>query len=242
MRPGEFAYGPIREGDVQQGETYDARLEMPGWDTAAFDDAAWQPVTVSAATNRSDRRFALSAGAQTAGNRSGTNDRTQARGVRVSTWGKTSPAGSGSSATASAGTKIVLRHSGMLNPDGTIYTDYLREARAVDTYYPERRRRGGLGAEHHLSRLSVCRSDRVSRQADAGRRHGNCVPFRPADGRHVRVFRCPSQQALQQHPVDAARQSGGHPHGLRGPGGTAGLVRPQPAVPDGVLHDRRAPR
>ena len=46
-----FSYGPIREGDVQQGETYDARLEMPGWDTPAFHDANWQPVTVSSAAN-----------------------------------------------------------------------------------------------------------------------------------------------------------------------------------------------
>ena len=26
---------------VRNGEDYDARLEMPGWDTAAFDDSAW---------------------------------------------------------------------------------------------------------------------------------------------------------------------------------------------------------
>ncbi len=33
------------------------------------------------------------------------------------------------------GTRIVLRFSGMLNPDGTLYTEYLREARATDTYF-----------------------------------------------------------------------------------------------------------
>ncbi|MCI8497245.1 MAG: family 78 glycoside hydrolase catalytic domain, partial [Clostridiales bacterium] len=33
--------GPVLEDDFWQGETYDARLEMPGWDTAGFDDSAW---------------------------------------------------------------------------------------------------------------------------------------------------------------------------------------------------------
>lgn len=28
------------------GEAYDARLEMPGWDWAGFDDKRWQPVEV----------------------------------------------------------------------------------------------------------------------------------------------------------------------------------------------------
>ena len=38
--------GPIRKADILDGEVYDARREMPGWDTAGFDDAAWRPVDV----------------------------------------------------------------------------------------------------------------------------------------------------------------------------------------------------
>ena len=33
--------GPHTEADILMGETYDARLEMPGWDTPGFDDAKW---------------------------------------------------------------------------------------------------------------------------------------------------------------------------------------------------------
>ena len=35
------AEGPIREADLLMGETYDARLELPGWDAPGFDDAEW---------------------------------------------------------------------------------------------------------------------------------------------------------------------------------------------------------
>ncbi len=34
------AYGPVREGDLLMGCVYDARLEMPGWNAAGFDDSA----------------------------------------------------------------------------------------------------------------------------------------------------------------------------------------------------------
>ncbi len=33
--------GPIRESGLYDGETYDARLELPGWSAPGYDDAAW---------------------------------------------------------------------------------------------------------------------------------------------------------------------------------------------------------
>lgn len=38
------SYGPIRFADLLLGSEYDARLEMPGWDSTGFDDSAWSPV------------------------------------------------------------------------------------------------------------------------------------------------------------------------------------------------------
>jgi len=35
------ANGPVTFNTIYGGEDYDARLEQPGWDTAAFDDSAW---------------------------------------------------------------------------------------------------------------------------------------------------------------------------------------------------------
>ena len=40
------APSPITANEICQGETYDARLEQPGWDTAGFDDSAWAPAEV----------------------------------------------------------------------------------------------------------------------------------------------------------------------------------------------------
>lgn len=35
--------GPVRWSDLLDGEGYDCRREMPGWDQAGFDDHSWQP-------------------------------------------------------------------------------------------------------------------------------------------------------------------------------------------------------
>ena len=42
--------GPIRANNEYDGEEYDARMEMPGWDRAGFNDANWHPAPVVAAT------------------------------------------------------------------------------------------------------------------------------------------------------------------------------------------------
>lgn len=39
--------GPIRASDLLDGETYDARHEMPGFDSPGFDDSAWTPVELA---------------------------------------------------------------------------------------------------------------------------------------------------------------------------------------------------
>ncbi|MBQ8577226.1 MAG: family 78 glycoside hydrolase catalytic domain [Clostridia bacterium] len=38
-----WAPSPIIYDDIRQGECYDANLEIPGWNTADFDDSAWKP-------------------------------------------------------------------------------------------------------------------------------------------------------------------------------------------------------
>lgn len=43
--------GPITYNDLVNGESYDARLEQPGWDHVGFDDSAWETVTTVEAPN-----------------------------------------------------------------------------------------------------------------------------------------------------------------------------------------------
>jgi alpha-L-rhamnosidase len=42
------AAGPFVQADLQDGESYDARLEQAGWDRADFDDSKWAPVAIVA--------------------------------------------------------------------------------------------------------------------------------------------------------------------------------------------------
>ena len=41
------ATGPILKSDMKDGEVYDARLEMPGWNDLGFNDSVWKPVRVA---------------------------------------------------------------------------------------------------------------------------------------------------------------------------------------------------
>jgi len=41
------AEGPFVQADLQDGESYDVRLEQPGWDRADFDASKWTPVVVA---------------------------------------------------------------------------------------------------------------------------------------------------------------------------------------------------
>ena len=38
----KVADGPVRRNSIYLGEVYDARRDLPGWDTAGFNDAAWR--------------------------------------------------------------------------------------------------------------------------------------------------------------------------------------------------------
>src|SRR5688500_13852695 len=39
----ESSDGPTRSESLWFGETYDARLEQPGWNRPGFEDAGWRP-------------------------------------------------------------------------------------------------------------------------------------------------------------------------------------------------------
>lgn len=127
------ATGAFLAADLYDGETYDARRELTGWSTAAFDDRAWvrahrirapdielnakqtppiravEELAARAVTEPVPGRFIFDLGQNMVG---------VAR-LRVR---------------APAGTRVTLRYGEMLNPDGTLYTANLRSARATDEY------------------------------------------------------------------------------------------------------------
>jgi len=129
--------GPLLETDMLAGEAYDARLEMPGWDRAGFDDKRWTSVEVFGdhpgqlvATNGPTvqriseiqpiadptvkRAFTAS---------SAIYDMGQNMVGRVRIKGR-----------APAGTTLIIRYAEVLTEKGDLYTANLRSARCVDYY------------------------------------------------------------------------------------------------------------
>ncbi len=127
--------GPILYADFLQGEGYDARKEMPGWNRAGFDDCLWQAAAVGGQEVRPQVQAAVSEpvvafkeirpialSEPVAGKYVFNMGQNFAGVVRIKVKGK-------------PGQRIDLRHAERLNPDGTIYTTNLRLAEAADVYY-----------------------------------------------------------------------------------------------------------
>jgi alpha-L-rhamnosidase len=130
----QAGFGPIRAGDNQAGEAYDARLELPGWDSPGFRSIAWTKVATGSEispviqahpaepvqTNQALVPVSI----------------TQPQpglyvvnfGQNISGWVRLLVSNQ------PAGRRIVMRFGEWLNPDGTVFRDNLRTALAMDTY------------------------------------------------------------------------------------------------------------
>ena len=124
--------GPLLQADLLKGETYDANLEITGWDMPEFDDSDWTPAatrdetrTLQADVSQPVRALMeLPARALTE----------PAPGRWTFDLGQNMVGVVRLKVRADRGTVITLRHGEMLNPDGTIYTENLRGATSTDTY------------------------------------------------------------------------------------------------------------
>lgn len=125
--------GPLRAADLLDGEFYTAQLETPGWDRPGFDESAWRTAGVVdeftgelvAQTNEPIRvtRETAPISVTEAAPRVYVFD----MGQNFAGWCRLKMRGK-------AGEMATLRHAEVLNPDGTIYTDNLRSAKATDRY------------------------------------------------------------------------------------------------------------
>jgi alpha-L-rhamnosidase len=139
---------PITMDDIYDGETYDARKEHPGWDTADFDESG----APCAAANLTG--VTLSAQAMPAIEVVDTllpHKISQPRaGVYVFDFEQNFSGWAALRASGEPGEKIRIRYAETLNPDGTLNTENLRGARATDTYIL----RGGGSTEHYEPRFT----------------------------------------------------------------------------------------
>ncbi|MCF7972222.1 MAG: glycoside hydrolase family 78 protein [Phycisphaerae bacterium] len=127
------ATGPILQGDFLKGETYDARLEIPDWCDAGFDDSAWQAVDV---TDKIEASMESHPGVPVQvfqEIRPKTITEPQP-GVYVLNMGTNFAGFVRLKVKGEPGKTVVLRFAERLNPDGTIYVTNLRSATSTDTY------------------------------------------------------------------------------------------------------------
>ena len=124
---------PILSSDFYGGEDYDARLEIKGWDEAAWDDSQWVPAKV-----RAQQDIALDAQVMEPVReiceikpKSVTEPKP---GCWVFDLGQNMVGVVRLKVSAPSGTKVTLRHAEMLNADGTLYTRNLGGAASVDHY------------------------------------------------------------------------------------------------------------
>ena len=127
------AASPILESQLYSGEFYDARLEKTAWNKTEFDDSAWKPVLVgevpaSAVTSQPDVPVQITSTVKPK------TVTAAANGTYIFDMGQNMVGWVALKVKGSAGTKVKLRFAEIINPDGSIYTENLRNADATDTY------------------------------------------------------------------------------------------------------------
>jgi len=125
--------GPILFSDPLMGESYDARLEMPGWAEPGFDDSDWYGVRVEE-RNETPLVAQPDEGVRATGEVRAKAVTEPKEGVYVFDMGQNMVGWARLKVVGEAGTAVRLRYAEALEPDGTIYTENLRAARQTDTY------------------------------------------------------------------------------------------------------------
>jgi alpha-L-rhamnosidase len=127
------ANGPIRANNEFDGEVFDARMEMPGWNQAKFDDSRWE------------RAQLVKPGAPVLSAQIGEPIRVLETlkpvaminpkpGVYIFDMGQNMAGWCRLKVSGPAGTVVRLRHAEELISNGSLYTANLRSAKAEDVY------------------------------------------------------------------------------------------------------------
>ncbi len=124
---------PILSAEIYDGETYDVRRVQAGWDTTSFRDQKWKPVDVVYPNEpkivwqyfqpiRAERTLAAK------------GVTSPAAGVYIFDFGQNLSGVARVRAKGAAGTDVKLRFAEILNPDGSLYVENLRTAKATDHF------------------------------------------------------------------------------------------------------------
>jgi alpha-L-rhamnosidase len=124
---------PILSSEIYDGETYDARKTQADWDTATFDDSQWNSAEViqPKAIQIVWQYFQPIHAEKTLDAKKVTNP---SPGVYIFDFEQNLSGVARIRAQGAAGTDVKLRFGEVLNPDGSLYTDNLRTAKATDHF------------------------------------------------------------------------------------------------------------
>ncbi|MCX8053696.1 MAG: glycoside hydrolase family 78 protein [Armatimonadetes bacterium] len=128
-----WAPSPIIENSIYHGETYDARLEQPGWNKPGFDDSSWSLVTKldEVSAQLSVQTIQPIKVVQTLKPKSVNEVKP---GIWVFDLGQNFSGWCRIKVSGPVGTAITLKHAENLYPDDTVNQENLRSAKATDTY------------------------------------------------------------------------------------------------------------
>src|SRR5690625_5211867 len=125
---------PITYSDLLMGDTYDARLEQPGWAEPGFDDSHWLPV-VQAEKNPTDTLVAqVDPPVRITEELPAISVEEPEEGVWVFDLGQNMVGRARVNISGNEGDTVRIRHAEVTHPDGNIAPENLRSAKATDYY------------------------------------------------------------------------------------------------------------
>jgi len=129
----KVATGPILLSDIYNGETYDARKEMPGWSVAGFNDSNWQKVSI---TDQSKKILIAPQGVVVKAIQEIKPVKvfTTPKGETVFDMGQNMVGWVKLRVQGKSGDQVILKFAEVLDKEGNFYTDNLRAAKATDNF------------------------------------------------------------------------------------------------------------
>ena len=141
--------GPLTDSDILDGDHYDARLEVPGWDRPGYDDSGWTQVSVESTNRRLTAQIDPPVGVIREVNPIGVNE--PSPGLFVYDLGQIITGVVRIQVQGPKGTKITLQHTEKLNADGTLdrsnltvaggtaeaTVTYIMKGSGVETFQPQ---------------------------------------------------------------------------------------------------------
>lgn len=125
--------GPITANNEYDGESYDARKEMPGWATVGFDDKAWLKAEYVQEPG-GNYEAQLNANMKVMQDIPPVSITKKAAGKYIVDFGQNFSGWVKMRVRGNQGTEVKLRFAESLSADGELFTTNLRDAKATDLY------------------------------------------------------------------------------------------------------------